>query len=495
MGVDPVYNRRINDPIHGVISLSDVEIAVIETPIFQRLHNIYQLGLAHRVFPGANYSRFAHSLGACHIAGRLLNAINLNNVGHLEPRVIQVYRLAALLHDIGHYPFSHSMEHAIGRYYAGSLLAGSSIKAPREIEFDGLVIENEPTSYDHELMGKRLMAYDKQLTAALRQHGYSPEEVIEAFAASGPGSLIHLLSSDLDCDRLDYLMRTAHHAGMPYGAVDIDYIVSQASVDDGGIFCFRQQGLKAADHLLISRFFDYQQVPFHKTVVGLELLLEAVITGLFEVGDLNCSSSDMLYELKHQSWRHFDDQKVMQLFREFVSDGENLNQHQDLCFKIHSLLNRNPPRLLASFERLVGRDEKSDRLVYAMIKDRFRTRVADWATKVGIPQSRWFCWDVSFQLTKVGPSASSTKTGAAHGDDDEERAVRLLTSRASRGLTPSKRIMDFDQALMRPLSKQVYDAIRIYVLVDPNDPNEASSRASALNIVREEFSDIDFMVV
>ncbi len=468
---------------------------MISTGVFQRLHNVYQLGLAHYVFPGANYSRFAHSLGVCHIAGRLLNAINTNNPGRLTERDIQIYRLAALLHDIGHYPFSHAMEHAIRGHYAGQrFLEGGPAPTESGQKFHDLVLDNEPASYDHELMGKRIMSYDRQLIAALETYGYAPSDVIGAFAASGPGSLIHLLSSDLDCDRLDYLMRTAHHAGMPYGAVDIDYIVGQATVDDNGIFCFRQQGLKAADHLLISRFYDYQQVPFHKTVVALELLLEEVLSAFFTLGEINCSAVDMLQAIDHNSWTSFDDREVVGIFRDFLANQQKRQANTELALKVKSLLERNPPRLLVSFERLADRNGSVDRIVYSSILERFRQNVGTWVQKTGIPRERWMCWDTSFPLTKIGPTVSVTKAGARPIEDEEERAVRILTSRGTRGGSSSKPIMDFDQALMRPLSTQLYDAIRFYVLLDPAVDGMRELRAKAREVVAADFKDIPFML-
>jgi uncharacterized protein len=119
MGYD---TKRIADPVHKSIGLSNVELKVINTPAFQRLRNVKQLGLAYLVFPGADYSRFAHSLGVCHVTGQILDALSKNcpEFQFSEPEK-QLYRLAGLLHDVGHYPFSHTMEHAIEEYYKESL--------------------------------------------------------------------------------------------------------------------------------------------------------------------------------------------------------------------------------------------------------------------------------------------------------------------------------------------------------------------------------------
>jgi uncharacterized protein len=116
------YNHKsITDPLYGYIGLSELEADVVSTAVFQRLHNVRQLGLAHLVFPSAGYSRFAHSVGACHNAGRILDAIQLNAPSSAaRGKKKQAYRLAALLHDIGHYPFSHATEHAIQSFYVGA---------------------------------------------------------------------------------------------------------------------------------------------------------------------------------------------------------------------------------------------------------------------------------------------------------------------------------------------------------------------------------------
>lgn len=487
------FSRRINDPVHGTIFLSDVEIAVVETNVFQRLHNVNQLGLTHLVFPGANYSRFSHSLGTCHLAGRLLDAIAANRPGLLGAREIQLYRLAALLHDIGHYPFSHSMEHAIGDHYPGAKYLTDDQNGKQETEstiFD-LNVEAEPPSYDHELLGKRIISYDPEIQVALKKHGYTAEEVIDVFAGNKPGSLIHMVSSDLDCDRLDYLMRTAHHAGMPYGSVDIDYIVSQATADDGGRFCFRRQALKAADHLLISRYYDYQQVPFHKTVVGIELLLECVLKKLFELGFLVCDARQMLLRIRDQQWAEFDDRHVVELFRQFVRSDENRTAHPTLHFQIKSILDRKPPKLVGCFERLTDRNSESDELLHNSIFDRIIDRIPTWAEVTGIPADRWHTWKTSFALTKIGSSFSLAALRSRPLDElEEERAIRLLTDRGSQGGSSSKTIMEFGDALMGPLSAQLYKAIRIYVL--PDDKDAASQRKIAREVIEKEFATVSY---
>ena len=103
--------QRITDPVHGTIELNEVESAIISSSTYQRLRHVKQLGLAYLVFPGADYSRFSHSIGACHVTGEILKALisNCSDINFTADEVV-IYRLAGLLHDVGHYPFSHTME-------------------------------------------------------------------------------------------------------------------------------------------------------------------------------------------------------------------------------------------------------------------------------------------------------------------------------------------------------------------------------------------------
>jgi len=198
---------RISDPVHDTVGVSEVEVAVIDTRTFQRLRNIKQLGLANLVFPGADYSRLSHCIGVCHITGRILGALAANTPNlDLGPQKIQAYRLAGLLHDIGHYPFSHAMEDAIQNYRGDALL-----------EPDAQPIN----TINHEMVGKRILEYDPEITEVLRTFDIEPNSISAIFNRSQPDTLTNLISSDLDADRIDYLLRTAYFSGLPYGGVDL----------------------------------------------------------------------------------------------------------------------------------------------------------------------------------------------------------------------------------------------------------------------------------
>lgn len=148
------FRKRISDPVHGIISLTEVELAVVDSRAFQRLRGVRQLGLAHYVFPGADYTRFAHSLGACHVMGRIMEALKSGGAS-IDAKMVQVHRLAALLHDVGHYPFSHATEHAMEDHYKDTLLTPPNAGAASPgTEATAAVDPQEPGFLNHELLGR-----------------------------------------------------------------------------------------------------------------------------------------------------------------------------------------------------------------------------------------------------------------------------------------------------------------------------------------------------
>ena len=226
--------KRISDPVHGTIGLSKLEVEIINTPAFQRLRNVKQLGLAHMVYPGADYSRFSHSIGVCHVVGRLMEALRLQKTGGIDEATMQQYRLAGLLHDVGHYPFSHAMEDALDEHFSRKSLRS------RSTELGDPSLEQVPDSeaMTHERVGKRIVESDPMISEILRRADVDPQKVTEIFTRERKLDYSNVVSSDLDADRIDYLLRTAHHTGLPYGSTDLNYLVTQVRLDNVGRVCF-----------------------------------------------------------------------------------------------------------------------------------------------------------------------------------------------------------------------------------------------------------------
>jgi HD superfamily phosphohydrolase len=168
---------------------------------------------------------------------------------------IQLYRLAGLLHDVGHYPFSHAMEDALGDHFDALLIEDASPNP--EIGQAEHELGDQARWFPHERVGKEVLTVDEELCSILKRFDIAASNVYAIFTREKPPEFANLVSSDLDADRIDYLLRTAHHTGLPYGSVDIRYLLSQLRLDRDNRICLRPKALRAADHFLIGRYFDY----------------------------------------------------------------------------------------------------------------------------------------------------------------------------------------------------------------------------------------------
>lgn len=189
----------VRDPIHGMIELSAVEWSAVDTAIFQRLRSIRQLAMTHLVYPGAVHTRFEHSLGVRHVAGQIARRDRLA----LTPEEQAVVGIAALLHDIGHGPFSHVSEQVIDEVS----------------EVNGV----------HEAVSVHLMRHDPDLRAALG------EDLLNAAAAVvglevRRSAARDIVSGPTDADKLDYLLRDSYFAGVKYGEYDLGRIIDSVRV-------------------------------------------------------------------------------------------------------------------------------------------------------------------------------------------------------------------------------------------------------------------------
>ena len=244
----------IRDPIHGFIRTDELEKALIDSRPLQRLRSIRQLGFANLVFPGAEHSRFSHVLGAMELAGRVYDALAARADGLLDPdrrsRGRRLIRVAALVHDIGHAPFSHSAE--------------------------GLFVDG----IDHEEMTRRLLGIDEMRTIFDRTgDGLTPEAVIELLAgpADATGRLLaQIISGELDVDKMDYLLRDSLYCGVRYGSYDLERLLDTIlPLQDPGTgewgLGIGEGGVHALEALVMARYYMFTQVYFNVTGKVLEL--------------------------------------------------------------------------------------------------------------------------------------------------------------------------------------------------------------------------------
>ena len=245
-------HRVFRDPVHGLIELGGSEhqlVPVLETRAFQRLRRLHQMGFAWLVYPGAEHSRFGHALGAFHVAQRVTRQLEL------APEVARHVVVAALLHDVGHGPFSHSWEQVAG-------------------------------DMDHEAWGARIVAEDAELRGALAELDPALPGAMRGFWTKTyrPTFARKLVSSQLDVDRLDYLLRDGHYSGAGYATFDLEWILHALQIQpihagedpDDLVIDFRR-GKYAVEQYLFARSYMYAQVYHHKTVRAAEWMFLKVM--------------------------------------------------------------------------------------------------------------------------------------------------------------------------------------------------------------------------
>jgi HD superfamily phosphohydrolase len=233
--------KIINDPVYGFVTIQHPLIyQLLEHPSFQRLRHIKQLGLSYLVYPGANHTRFHHALGAMHLMQESIRTLRMKGV-EIAPEEEVAVLAAILLHDIGHGPFSHALEHV--------LIEGVS----------------------HEEISLSVMQ-----SINVEMHG-ALQLAISIFTNKYEKPFLHqLVSSQLDMDRLDYLTRDSFFTGVAEGVVSYDRIINMLTVVDGHLMV-EEKGVNSIEKFLISRRLMYWQVYLHKTVLAAEQLLIKVL--------------------------------------------------------------------------------------------------------------------------------------------------------------------------------------------------------------------------
>ena len=284
MRVQEPSRVQIRDPIHGTLQLTRDEVAVIDHPAYQRLRMIKQLGMADLAFPGATHSRYAHGLGTMHIAARMFRAV----AGHYaledadELRLLTTLRLAALFHDLGHAPLSHTTEcfmPAAGDLKLGPWLEGSPERRASHEDFTLKIITDSDLTRLIEQRFSKLGVAPDDVAMLIAGRAPRPEQA-RRFVVSGLDWLPLLrqcVSSELDADRMDYLLRDSYFAGVPYGRYDLEWLLENMvpAEQRGAVYL----GLNARatfgfEDFLLSRYHMFMSVYFHHIPIGYEVMLE-----------------------------------------------------------------------------------------------------------------------------------------------------------------------------------------------------------------------------
>lgn len=244
----PRKSKHFRDPIHGMIEVDPKARYIIDSQLFQRLRGIKQLAFTHLVYHGAEHSRFGHSLGVYHLARTLTDHLKVD-----DSSVADAFCLAALLHDVGHFPFSHAFE-SVARSY-----------------------DNDLT---HEKYAEKLIQHS-EISDRLLEVGVDSKHVVEFLRGRylrDPDFVFlnGLLDAELDIDRLDFLLRDSHYCGVTYGTYDLDRLILSMKPYRNQEVIITKKGLHSVEIYVLARFNMYLQVYAHHTRRAFDLMLKSL---------------------------------------------------------------------------------------------------------------------------------------------------------------------------------------------------------------------------
>lgn len=300
--------RNYRDPLHNIISLDEsvtedrLIVELIDSAEFQRLRRIRQLGLAMYTYQGAEHSRFTHSIGVMHLMTRALDQLPIREFATSEARLAG--RAGALLHDLGHGPFSHLIE---------------KVFRINHEEWTARIILDPATQ-----VNAILRKYDPELPALLASiydYTYSP------------GFISQLVSSQLDCDRMDYLLRDSLMTGVKYGVFDLEWILHALRIErESGRIYVDRKGIHAVEEYLQARYYMFRQVYFHRTLRSAEAVFVSALTRARELtlaGKLRCESPHSAFDkmllsetLSIEEYLDLDDTDPLYNMKRWANDAD-----------------------------------------------------------------------------------------------------------------------------------------------------------------------------
>ncbi|MBY0470761.1 HD domain-containing protein [bacterium] len=365
----PARNSRIiYDVLYGFIPITEWEEKIINSPFFQRLRWIKQLGFANYIFPGAEHNRFAHVIGVMHSMDQMIRALGLavSDAELFDPRsknpgtmFHKSLRIAALLHDLGTFPFSHAIENAYMRH-------GNDSRRPSRSGRSGGKKTPKDLPNSHEHLGSFIIKntrYDGGLTQILENYGFDVQMISKIIKGESPHLVANqLMHSDLDADRMDYLMRDSHYTGIKYGQFDREYILANLVTYDAGsgqlAFGVRENATHAVEDFLIARFSWYSQVIKNQGSAKFDIISSHLAEKFLEHDQIH-QFHDLLQMIEDKDERFF-----------WWTDMYFMNRCQEIRYKklikdprveqlIEMLLYRKPPKTI-HHELLAHRIIKDD---------------------------------------------------------------------------------------------------------------------------------------
>jgi HD superfamily phosphohydrolase len=255
------FKASVRDPLYGLVQLTEVELAVLKTLPVSRMRWIKQMGLACLVFAGANHTRYEHSVGTMYVADRLVEALARKTGNDFLQKNKQGIRLAALLHDLGHSPFSHVTEEFFKR--------------------NPDCLPTIEKTYEHEIYTQRIIRKSEEIRKICNRSGIDYKFVSYLAIGKSKTFLDALLSSSVDVDKIDYVARDSYFCGLPYGSIDLSALeegITLAENSSGNkVLAFEGKSKSAVEELLMSRFYLISSIHIDKkNCAAIQLLLRAI---------------------------------------------------------------------------------------------------------------------------------------------------------------------------------------------------------------------------
>jgi HD superfamily phosphohydrolase len=327
------YVAEIRDPIHGYIKITKEERELIDSVFVQRLRRIHQLAGAYLVYPGGVHSRFEHVIGTMHVAG--LIAQSVADKAGLSDDDIQELRIAALLHDVGHGPFSHLFEEVLA----------------------------EKTDLSHEDLSQRIVS-ESAIGDILKRNGYQPSKISKLCVgkANAQPFMNQVVAGGLSADMMDYLLRDTYFTGVEYGKVDIQRVIDSLDVSSDGRLMLERAALYAFEALLIARYEMFKAVYFHRTVRAAELMLAHSMT----LADSELHLTDLS---RIEKILRLTDEVVLQQLADLPQRTPDLKMAQRLAA---SYMERRLVKCV--FEKVMQRKDRTVQRIFS--KKRFRDELA-----------------------------------------------------------------------------------------------------------------------
>ncbi len=418
---------EIRDPVYGYVKITEVERELIDSPFVQRLRRIHQLAGAYLVYPGAVHTRFEHVVGAMNVAGMIAESLS-RKVG-VDTDDVQEVRLAALLHDAGHGPFSHMYEEVL----------------------------TERTNLTHEDVTQRIIL-ETSIKDILEKHGFDPKKMSEFCIGkqrTKPPYMNEVIAGGHSADIMDYLLRDSYFTGVEYGKVDIHRVIDSLDVVDRHL-ALDNAALYAFEAILIARYEMFKAVYFHRTVRAAELMLvhsmmladEALhLTDLSEMnGYMELTDEVVLHKLANLDRDTTDHREARRLANDF----------------------RNRKLIKCVFERVIQRRDRTMEQLFG--KSRVRNQVVlDLAEKAGVDPKHVY---LDVPTTPSVPYTSSREA---------LRSITLVYEDAKKRHTKTMPIEDL------PLVGSIAGFVDILRIYTGADERERVTRATAATFNSEGF--------